>query len=161
MKRIKVDFSESFQSVVKRLLSVPKNDRVNGEKRLAMEKKYILDPEFETAVRFLYDAAHDRDAKTHLGLIPRPRPAAEFLKETPFYIETQIDFFIQAMARIIAHASDNSNGTDAMANIDPTPELQPGLEQPATDAPIDFFPNSFLRSERPHLNGLMLPPHYD
>lgn len=72
------------------------------------------------------------------------------------------NFMLALLARSSKKALHPSiRSADAIPITNPRSDLQPAVERHAIDVPIDFFPNSFLRSERPGLKGLMIPPHYE
>src|SRR5215212_5778170 len=112
MKPIKVDLSEPFEKVLADVLAAPANIGAKNQ-RFARTKRSLVSPkqrdielqaraEVKRIVGYLYEAAHGRQVQTPIGLIPIAPPVAAFLTEKPFYIRTQIDFLLSAVARIVA-----------------------------------------------------------
>ena len=71
--------------------------------------------ELKGLLRCLYEAAHGRQVETQIGHVAIAPPVAPSLKETPFYIKTQVDFLLEALTRIIGGASHSKqwNSTPA------------------------------------------------
>ena len=117
--RIKIDLSEPFEGVLARLLSIPKTDTLRDNATFPVSPEpnteFSASYDLEMTLRYLYEAANGRQVETQIGLIAIAPPTAEFLKERPFYVETQIEFFVGAMARIIGRFSSHSSGSTSSA----------------------------------------------
>ena len=61
-------------------------------------------------LRCLYEAAHGRQVETEIDARAIAPPMAPILKESPFYIRTQVGFLLEALTRIISAASHSNNG---------------------------------------------------
>jgi hypothetical protein len=115
MKPIKIDLSQPFENVLARVFAAPVDAKAKSqsfaETRLKRVSPKQGDPErtrraeVKKVVRSLYEAAHGRQVETPIGLINIAPPVAAFLKEKPFYIETQVDFLLAALTRIIEMSS--------------------------------------------------------
>lgn len=99
MKQVKIDLTGPYVEIVAKLRAIPPTDNF-------IDRKDPVDSELSSDVaevlRRLYEAARGRQIATRLGLISRARPVAAFLKDAPFYVETQVDFLLQALARLCA-----------------------------------------------------------
>lgn len=56
-------------------------------------------------LRSLYEATRGRQVATQIGFISMTPPLAPFLKDAPFYVETQADFLLQALTRLCIGAA--------------------------------------------------------
>lgn len=99
MKQIKIDLAGSFEDIVAKLRSIPPTDiLIDSEDAVASEPS----SEVAEVLRSLYEAARGRQIATQIGLVQIAPPVAAFLKDAPFYVETQADFLLQALARLYA-----------------------------------------------------------
>ena len=97
MKQIKIDLAGPFEKIAAKLRSIPPTDGfVDGKDIVDSE----LSSEMAEVLRSLYEAARGRQVATQIGLVQIAPPVAAFLKDTPFYVETQADFRLQALARL-------------------------------------------------------------
>jgi hypothetical protein len=99
MKQIKIDLTESFENIVAKLRSIPPTDIFVDDKD-AVDSE--LSSEMAEVLRSLVEAARGRQVATQIGLVQIAPPVAAFLKDAPFYVETQADFLLQALARLCA-----------------------------------------------------------
>jgi hypothetical protein len=165
MKQTKIDLLEPFEKVLTKVLSVPARDKVIAQSP-AENATSLLFPnpvdrspataaELREVLRCLYDAAHGRRVETQVGPVAIAPPMAPSLKDTPFYIKTQVDFLLEALTRIIGDAPDSNNGI-------PPPQTfgkrhfesharnnASNVERKDDDAKIDIQPSRFLRPKRP------------
>ena len=99
MKQIKIDLAGSFEDIVAKLRSLPPTDSfIDRKDTVASEPS----SEVAEVLRSLYEAARGRQVATQIGLVQIAPPIAAFLKDAPFYVETQADFLLQALARLYA-----------------------------------------------------------
>jgi hypothetical protein len=96
VKRLKIDLSRPFEEIEAKLRSVPPTDKSIGRNDTLRERN----SEVEGVLRSIYEAANGRTVATQIGLVPIAPPAAAFLKDAPFFVETQTDFLLQALARL-------------------------------------------------------------
>jgi hypothetical protein len=111
VKRIEINLAGTFGEVLGALLRL---------QRLEAKAKEICSPrdaesgargdgncdaEVKQALRSLYEAANGRQVKTETGFIAIAPPVAGFLRDEPFYVATQDEFFVEAFARILIAAS--------------------------------------------------------
>jgi hypothetical protein len=102
MKQVKIDLAAPFDEIAARLRSIPSTDNfVDGQDNVASE----LSSDLAEVLRSLYEAARGRQVETQIGFISIAPPIAGFLKDTPFYVESQADFLLQALARLCAGSS--------------------------------------------------------
>lgn len=112
MKQTKIDLLEPFEKVLGAMLSVPESHKViaGGAAQTTttgamFAKRGDHGPggsaEIKRLLRCIYKAAHGRHVKTQIGHVTIAPPVAASLKETPFYIKTQVDFLLEALTRII------------------------------------------------------------
>ena len=162
MKQTKIDLLKPFENVLRAVLSAPEDDTgvregaaQNCTGSVFAKPDPVSKAELKRVLRCLYEAAHGRQVETQIGLVEIAPPVAASLKERPFYIKTQIDFLLEALARIIGGAAHANSGI-------PPPKLfcKKGLvESPArnnssnverknVDAKIDLQSNRFLRPKR-------------
>jgi hypothetical protein len=111
--------------------------------------------EIRGLLRCIYKAAHGGQVETQIGHVAIASPVAASLRETPFYIKTQVDFLLEALTRIIRGASRSNSGIPP-----PQPPVKQSVESHAGNnvsniqsknynAKIDIQPNRFLRPKRP------------
>lgn len=96
MKKVRIHLSRPFEETLAAVLSLPK----------VSPEDYADADELKQLVRGLHEAANGRQVETPFGLVPIAPPVAPFLKEAPFEVETQLDFLVEAMSRVIACPSD-------------------------------------------------------
>ena len=121
MKRIEIQLSEPLEQVLASVLTLPSTlaeideGLCAGATDLELSQSGRCDLEVKEAVRSLYEAAHGRQVETPIGFLPIAPPIAGFLKEKPYYVATQYEFFVEAFARILVGGSpprkDRTNGT--------------------------------------------------
>ena len=113
VKRIRIDLAEPFETILEVLLSLPTtdNDIYYSEKAAASHsgESFHQDSEVEEVLRGIYEAANGRQVATQIGLIPIAPPVAAFLKDAPFVVETQLDFVLQALARLFSGPSPKAS----------------------------------------------------
>jgi len=110
MKKTSIHLSQPFEEILATVLSLPRaHDEVfdNAPDR-ERELKHML--------RGLYEAANGRQVETVIGFVPVAPPVAPFLKEAPFEVETQLDFLLEAMSRVIICSSDLTD-TDGVSTM--------------------------------------------
>ena len=100
MKKIQIYLSQPFEEILATVLSLP---RAHGP---ASNETSDEDRELKQVLRGLYEAANGRQVETPLGLVPIAPPVAPFLKAAPFEVATQLDFLVEAMARVITCSSE-------------------------------------------------------
>lgn len=110
MKRIQINLAAEFPEVLATLLALPRTDAEAKESRLqgtdsAVRENGNCDAEVREAFRSLYEAANHRQVETQLGFFAIAPPVARFLKNQPYHVATQYEFFLEAFARILAGAS--------------------------------------------------------
>jgi hypothetical protein len=119
MKQTKIDLLEPFEKVLEAVLSTPENHKVIAEGAVQMPQMQFAnlvnhDPakeaELKEVLRSLYKAAHGRQVETESGAVEIAPPVAASLKESPFYIRTQVGFLLEALTRIISGASRSNSG---------------------------------------------------
>jgi hypothetical protein len=121
MKQTKIDLLEPYEKVLGAVLSVPENHKVIGggaaqttTTGAMFAKRGDQGPagnaEIRGLLRYIYEAAHGRQVETQIGHVAIAPPLAASLKETPFYIKTQVDFLLEALTRIIRGASRPKSG---------------------------------------------------
>jgi hypothetical protein len=98
MRAIEIDLAEPFEKILETVLSLP----VGGSDLVTDRLKN--EPEIRQAVRGLYEAANGRHVETKIGLIAIAPPAYALLKAKCFTVTTQLDFLIEAAARLIAES---------------------------------------------------------
>jgi len=112
VKRIRIDLAEPFETILEALLSLPTTDNaIYSEKAAASHsgESFHQDSEVEEVLRGIYEAANGRQVATQIGLIPIAPPVAAFLKDAPFVVETQLDFLLQALARLFSGPSPKAS----------------------------------------------------
>src|SRR3982751_2874632 len=94
MKRI--NLAEPFEKISVALWSLPLTDSSLSTRRKGALKQQKGTP----LLREIYEAANGRQVATTIGLVAIAPPIAPYLKDKPFCVNTQADFFSQALARI-------------------------------------------------------------
>ena len=89
MKRISIDLSEPFESVLKQALTLPAGGDDGG----------ASDAQMALAVRALYAAAHGRAVGTPIGSIPIAPAVAPWLKAAPLAVRTRRELLLLAGIR--------------------------------------------------------------
>jgi hypothetical protein len=108
MRPTEIHLSEPFNEILASLLALPcTHAEADGphspniiDSRFG--KRARSDAEVKDALRCLYEAAHGRQVETPIGFVAIAPPVAGFLKETPYYVATQCEFFLEAFARLLA-----------------------------------------------------------
>lgn len=141
MRRIEIYLSEPFEEVLTTLLTLPSTladtDHVQfiGAADSIVSESAKCDAEIKEALRSLYEAAHGRQVETQIGFLAIAPPIAGFLKEKPYYVATQYEFFLEAFTRILAGDSPRKFRTGS--------SRKPGGEHVLRDGRID------IRNTRP------------
>jgi hypothetical protein len=137
MRRTEIHLSEPFEEILASLLTLPSTPTEIDEFRFAaaadseLRKSAKWDGEVQEALRSLYEAAHGRQVETEVGFVTIAPPVADFLKEAPYYVTTQYEFFLEAFTRILAGASPCKEP----ANVSWTPGGKPTTSRRGIDAP--------------------------
>jgi hypothetical protein len=111
MRRTEIHLSEAFEEILASLLTLPSTLTEIDEVRFAgsadskLRKSAKCDAEVKEALRSLYEAAHGRQVETQIGFVAIAPPVAGFLKEAPYYVTTQYEFFLEAFTRLLAGGS--------------------------------------------------------
>jgi hypothetical protein len=98
MRSIEIDLAEPFEKILATVLSLPAGGSDLIIDRLRNEE------EIRQIVRALCEAANGRHVQTKIGFVAIAPPAFGFLKAEPFNVTTQIDFLIEAAARLVARS---------------------------------------------------------
>jgi len=165
MKQTKIDLLEPFEKILGAVLSAPENHKVIGAGAAQtttgamLAKRGNQGPAGSAEIRGLlcciYEAAHGRQVETQIGHVAIAPPVAASLKETPFYIKTQVDFLLEALTRIIRGASRSNSGipppqppVKGQSKAMPA-TMRPTLKAKTTTPRSTFPPNRFLPPKRP------------
>lgn len=105
-KIVAIDLSKPFERVLDAVLSLPPG--------AGNADKPATDAELRKLVRYLYEAANGRHVETPIGVVAVAPPVAEFLKAEPINAASQIDFLIDAAARVIS--GPNGSTADSTNN---------------------------------------------
>lgn len=106
MKQVKIDLAGPFEEIVGKLCSIPSTHNSIGRKATVASE---LSADVAEVVRGLYAAARGRQVGTQIGLVPIAPPLASYLKDAPFYVETQTDFLLQALTRLCTGSCPRTN----------------------------------------------------
>jgi len=118
MRRTEIHLSEPFKEVLASLLALPSTHVETDELHfphaadLVLRKNAKSNAEVKEALRALYEAAHGRQVETQIGFVAIAPPVAGFLKEMPYYVATQHEFFLEAFTRILAGGSPRNRQTN-------------------------------------------------
>ena len=131
MRTVQIYLSAPFQEVLASLLTLPTTRTMAGpgtgpRGALLSQKSARCDAEVKEALRSLYEAAHGRQVETQIGSISIAPPLAGFLKEAPYSVATQHEFFLEAFTRILARdsrLSDHANGNQVVLRVDPRDQV--------------------------------------
>jgi hypothetical protein len=110
-KRTEIHLSGPFEVVLASLLTLPSTLTQTDEVRFEGAADSVLresakcDAEVKEALRSLYEAANGRHVETRIGFVSIAPPVAGFLKDKPYYVATQYEFFLEAFTRILAGVS--------------------------------------------------------
>jgi hypothetical protein len=120
VKQVEINLAGTFAEVLATLLALQSTGREAKEIRLpgaadsGLRQNGHCDAEVIEAFRSLYEAANGRQVETQIGFIAIAPPVAGFLKDKPYYVATQCEFFVEAFARILVAGSppreNRSNG---------------------------------------------------
>ena len=108
MKRSEINLAGTFPEVLATLLTLPgtatkaEGIRTGRAADSVVSENGNCDAEVKEAFRSLYEAANGRQVETQVGFIAIAPPVAGFLKDKPYYVVTQYEFFLEAFARIVA-----------------------------------------------------------
>jgi hypothetical protein len=111
VKRIEINLAGTFGEVLGTLLRLQRVEGKAKETRFprgaesGAHEDGNCEAEVKEALRSLYEAANGRQVKTQIGFIAIAPAVAAFLREEPFYVATQDEFFVEAFARILIAAS--------------------------------------------------------
>jgi hypothetical protein len=112
IRNIEIDLAEPFEKILATVLSLPTGcgdvitDRLRNEEHISQ------------VVRELYEAANGRHVETGIGLIRVAPPAYAFLQAEPFTATTQINFLIEAAARLIAGSAIADDRKEMAEGVD-------------------------------------------
>jgi len=96
----KINLAAPFEDVLIGILSLPlMADRISQRTEETFTQTRV-----KQLLREIYEAANGRQVATTVGLIAIAPPIAPYLKDKPFFVETQADFLCQAVARIADRA---------------------------------------------------------
>jgi len=118
MKQTKIQLSNPFEEVLASVLTLSSMLAEIDEIRFAgatdseLRQSAKCDAEVKEALRSLYEAAHGRQVETPIGFLPIAPPIAGFLKEKPYYVATQHEFFLEAFTRILVGPSPRKGQTN-------------------------------------------------
>ena len=111
MRPTEIHLSEPFEEVLASLLTLASTHAETDELHVphttdsVLRKSAKCDAEVKAAFRSLYEAANGRQVETQIGFIAIAPPVASFLKDKPYYVATQYEFFLEAFTRILAGGS--------------------------------------------------------
>jgi hypothetical protein len=124
MRPTEIQLSKPFKEVLANLLTLPSTHAETDEIHfpdttdLVLPKSAKCDAEVNVALRSLYEAAHGRQVETQIGFVAIAPPVAGFLKETPYYVATRYEFFLEAFTRILIGDSLRKGGTNSLQKPD-------------------------------------------
>jgi hypothetical protein len=135
MRRTEIHLSGPFEEVLASLLTLPSTQTGADELGFSGAADSLLrakrDAEVREALRSVYEAAHGRQVETRIGFVTIAPPVADFLKEAPYYVTTQHEFFLEAFTRLLAGASPRKERT----NVSWTPGGKLATSRRGTDVP--------------------------
>ena len=100
----KINLREPFEQLWTAISSLPlTNDRTSQR----MEETFSR-VKLKQLFREIYEAANGRHVATTIGPVAVAPPVAPYLKDNPFFVESQADFLAQALARLAPGASKQS-----------------------------------------------------
>jgi ribosomal subunit interface protein len=111
MKLTKINLAEPFEKILAAVFALPATGNASYAEARASANRTTdarRSSELEEVTRAIYEAANGRQVGTQIGLIPIAPPIAGFLKDAPFYVQTQSDFLLQALARLCSRRSSNA-----------------------------------------------------
>ena len=111
MKKTRIHFSQPFDEIVATVLSLP---RAHGE---LFDNTSGADRDLKQILRGVYEAANGRQVETTLGLVAIAPPAVPLLKEAAFEVETQLEFLVEVIARLVGCPSELPTATSASEMI--------------------------------------------
>ena len=122
MKRVTIDLAGPFEGIVAKLCSIPSTNKLNGRKETVASE---LSCDVAEVLQSIYEAARGREVAMQIGLISITPPIVPFLKDAPFYVETQTDFLLQVLARLCTSPAPRANiPPHAIARDDSKAEFQ-------------------------------------
>jgi hypothetical protein len=137
MKQVEINLAGTFADVLAALLALQSTGRDAKEIRLpgaadsGLCENGNCDAEVREAFQSLYEAANGRQVETQIGFIAIAPPVAGFLKDKPYYVATQCEFFVEAFARILVAGSppreNRSNGARQQTARQPAPNKRPRI----------------------------------
>jgi hypothetical protein len=139
MKRI--DLAKPFESIVAALSSLP----VTGSRVSPRTQEVFKQRKVKHLLRDIYEAANGRQVATTVGLLPIAPPIAPYLKEKPFYVETQAEFLSQALARLAD--SKRAGGLAPQAEFQSTRSVRAKVTSNAPEHTSDSRRGSCMRVE--------------
>jgi hypothetical protein len=111
MRSTEIQLSNPFKEVLASLLTLPRTHAETDKLHFpdaadsTLRKNVNCDAEIKAAFRSLYEAANGRQVETQVGFIAIAPPVASFLKDRPYFVATQYEFFLEAFTRILAEGS--------------------------------------------------------
>ncbi len=95
----KINLAEPFETLWTTISCLPlTQDPISQRTRETFKETNV-----QQLLREIYQAANGRQVATTIGLVAVAPPIATHLKDEPFFVETQADFFFQAMCRLAEH----------------------------------------------------------
>jgi hypothetical protein len=97
----KINLAEPFEKLSIAVSSLPlTHDGISPQaEEVAKETKV------KQLLREIYEVANGRQVATTIGLVALAPPTAPYLKDKPFFVETQADFLSRAIVRMADGAS--------------------------------------------------------
>jgi len=119
MKQTKIDFLAPFEKVRETVLSMPEIHKAIAEGAVRVPQAQFANDinhgpaskaKLEDVLRYLYEAAHGHQVATDVGTIGIAPSVAASLKESPFFVSTQVGLLLEALTRIISGALHSNTG---------------------------------------------------
>lgn len=111
MRPIEIQLSGPFKEALASLFTLPSTHAETDELHFpdaadsTLRNSAKCDAEVKAAFRSLYEAANGRQVETQVGFVAIAPPVASFLKDEPYCVATQHEFFLEAFTRILAGGS--------------------------------------------------------
>lgn len=124
MRPTEIQLSKPFKEVLANLLTLPRTHAEIDELHVpnaadsTLRRSAECDANVKAAFRSLYEAVNGRQVETQVGFIAIAPPVASFLKDEPYCVATQQEFFLEAFTRILAGASPRENRTNGAGTRD-------------------------------------------
>ncbi len=98
----KINLAEPFEKLSIAISSLPlTHDRISQR-----TDEVFKETKAKQLLREIYEVANGRQVATTIGLVALAPPTAPYLKDKPFFVETQADFLSRAIVRIADGASE-------------------------------------------------------